>query len=136
MAAHCGAASVTGAGARCPAAPECWDGLFETNGDIATPRALPCMGPHTWQTFAIAIMPSDVASFNANTVQASPTVRAVCSYSVLLRSRVGKARLIPRGLWTIQVVPPDEAAYNAGVRTYRCLATLGLDKSRTSQFGA
>ena len=134
--AHCTAASVAGARARCPAAPECWKGLFETNGDIATPSSLPCRGPHTWQTFAIAIMPSDVASFNANTVQASPTVRAVCSYSVLLRSRVGKARLIPRDLWTIQVVPPDEAAYNAGVRTYRCLATLGYNKSRTSQFGA
>ena len=127
---------MAGAGARCPAAPECWDGLVETNGDIATPSALPCKGPHTWQTFAIGIMPSDVASFNANVVQASPRVSAVCSHAVLLRSRVGNARLIPRGPWTIQVVSPDEAAYNTGVRTYRCLATLGLDKSRTSQFGA
>jgi hypothetical protein len=133
---HCAAASVAGARARCPAVPECWNGLVETNGDIATPGALPCKGPHTWQTFAIAIMPSDVASFNADTVQASPAVRAVCSYAVLLRSRVGRARLLPRGLWTIQVVPPDEVAYNAGVRTYRCLATLGLNASRTSQFGA
>ena len=133
--AHCAAASVAGAGARCPAAPECWDGLVATNGDIATPSALPCKGPHTWQTFAIGIMPSDVASFNAGTVQASPTVRAVCSYAVLLRSRVGRARLIPRGMWTIQVVPPDEAGYNAGVRTYRCLARLGLNESRASQFG-
>ena len=81
-------------------------------------------------------MPSDVSSFNANIVQASPTVSAVCSYAVLLRSRAGRARLIPRGRWSIQVVPPDEAAYNSGVRTYRCLAALGLNQSRMSQFGA
>jgi hypothetical protein len=134
--AHCAAASVAGAGARCPAVPECWDGLVEINGDITTPSALPCKGPHTWQTFAIAIMPSDVASFNSNVVRASPTVTAVCSYAVLLRSRIGEARLIPRGLWKIQVVPPDEVAYNSGVRTYRCLARLGRDESRTSQFAA
>jgi hypothetical protein len=32
-------------------------------------------------------------------------------------------------------MPPDEAAYNAGVRTYRCLAGHGLDELTTSQFG-
>jgi len=107
----------------------------ETVG-VITESALPCTGAHTWQTFAIGIMPSDVSSFNVNTVQANPTVRAVCSYRVMLRSRVGRARLIPRSRWTIQVVPPDEAAYDSGVRTYRCLATVGLDGARTSQFGS
>ena len=81
-------------------------------------------------------MPSAASSFDADTVQANPTVRAVCSYAVMLRSRVGRARLIPRSQWKIQVVPPDEAAYNSGVRTYRCLAALGYNESRTSQFGA
>jgi len=131
---HCPAARVPGAGARCPASPECWAGLLEEEG-VVTVSALPCLGPHSWQTFAIGIMPSDVSSFNVNIVQANPTVRAVCSYQVMLRSRVGRARLIPRSRWTIQVVPPDEAAYDSGVRTYRCLASLGLDASRTSQFG-
>jgi hypothetical protein len=132
---HCPAAAVAGAGARCTAAPECWNGLVETEG-IITASTLPCRGPHTWQTFAIGIMPSDASSFDANTVQANPTVRRVCSYAIMLRSRVGRARLIPRGQWSIQVVPPDEAAYNSGVRTYRCLAALGYNESRTSQFGA
>jgi serine/threonine protein kinase len=131
---HCPAAHVAGAGARCPASPECWAGLDENEG-VVTENALPCNGTHTWQTFAIGIMPSDVSSFNANIVQANPTVRAVCSYRIMLRSRVGRARLIPRSRWMIQVVPPDEAAYDSGVRTYRCLASLGLDGSRTSQFG-
>jgi serine/threonine protein kinase len=133
-ASHCPAASVPGAGARCPASPECWDGLVEISGIITTPSALPCRGPHSWQTFAIGIMPSDVSSFNANIVGANPTVSRVCSYAVMLRSRVGRARLIPPSRWMIQVVPPDEAAYDSGVRTYRCLASLSLDGSRTSQF--
>ena len=132
--AHCPAAAV--AGARCAASPECWDGLVEEEGIITTPSPLPCTGQHTWQTFAIGIMPSSAASFNVNIVQANPTVGAVCSYAVLLSSRVGNARKIPQGQWSIQVVPPDEAAFDTGVRTYRCLASLGYGESQTSQFGS
>jgi hypothetical protein len=32
-------------------------------------------------------------------------------------------------------MPPDEAAYDTGVRTVRCLAGHGLDELKTSQFG-
>jgi hypothetical protein len=81
-------------------------------------------------------MPSSVASFDVNTVQANPTVSAVCSYAVLLSSRLGSATKIPRSQWNIQVVPPDEAAFDTGVRTYRCLASLGYGESQASQFGA
>jgi serine/threonine protein kinase len=132
---HCPAASVAGAGARCTASPECWDGLDENEG-VITASALPCTGQHTWQTFAIGIMPTSASSFDVNIVQANPTVSAVCSYPVLLSSLVGKARLIPRSQWSIQVVPPDEATFDSGIRTYRCLAALGYGESRTSQFGA
>lgn len=132
---HCPAASVPGASARCPRSPECWDGLVETDGVITTANPLPCGKSHSWQTFAIGIMPTDASTFNVNIVQANPVVRAVCSSAVLLRSRAGRARLIPRSRWSIQVVPPDEVAYNSGVRTYRCLASLGYDGARTSQFG-
>jgi Protein kinase domain len=132
--AQCPAASVAGAGARCTASPECWNGLLEEEG-VVTASPLPCTGQHTWQTFAIGIMPSSAASFNVNTVQANSTVGAVCSYAVLLSSRAGAARKIPQSQWTIQVVPPDEAAFDTGVRTYRCLASLGYGESQTSQFG-
>jgi serine/threonine protein kinase len=133
---HCPAASVAGADARCPASPECWDGVDEDEG-VITLSQLACDGPHTWQTFAIGIMPSDAATFDVNVVQANPTVRAVCSYQVLLRSRTGKARKIPQSQWSIQVAPPDEAAYDTGVRTYRCLAAPGgYDGTQTSQFGS
>jgi hypothetical protein len=133
--ANCPAALVPGAGARCPASPECWDGVLEDVG-VITASPLPCDGPHTWQTFAIGIMPSDVSTYNVNVVQASAVVQAVCSDRVLLNSRRGRGRLIPLARWTIQVAPPDETAYATGVRTYRCLADSdNYNGSRVSEFG-
>ncbi len=130
---HCPAASVAGAGAACVTTPECWDGVNEASG-VITVASLPCGQPHTWQTFAIAIMPSDSATFNVNIVQANPTVRAVCSAKVLLASRTGAALRVPASGWQIQVVPPDETAYNAGVRTYRCLAGRDYNALSSAQF--
>ena len=63
-------------------------------------------------------------------------VSAVCSMPVLLASRRGAARQIPQGSWEIAVLPPDEAAFTSGTRTYRCLAhQAGPTSPSTSQFG-
>jgi hypothetical protein len=106
------------------------------NGVISA-SPVPCDEAHTWETFAIAMMPSDSSTFNVNIVQANPTVQALCSTKVLLASRTGAALPVPvpEGDWSIQVMPPDEAAYDTGVRTVRCLAGRGLDALTTSQFG-
>jgi len=131
----CPAASVPGAGARCPRSPECWAGLV-ISADSASARSLPCTRPHTWQTFAVAILPADVRTFDADTVAANPTVSAVCSMRVLLASRRGAARQLPAGSWQFAVLPPDEAAFDGGARTYRCLAARSSGAgSSTSQFG-
>jgi tRNA A-37 threonylcarbamoyl transferase component Bud32 len=118
----CAAASVQAAAARCPANPECWQGTVDINGSVSA-QSQSCSQPHSWETFAIAIMPADVSTFDQDVVAANPAVRAVCSLPVLLRSRVGRARRIPRRDWEIQVMPPDETAYYSGVRAYRCIAT-------------
>ena len=131
---HCPAASVTGAGAACVKTPECWAGVNDFNG-VVSASPMPCNQPHSWQTFAIAIMPSESATFDVNIVQANPTVQALCSLKVLLASRTGAALPVPRSAWMIQVMPPDEAAYNTGVRTVRCLAGHGLDELNSAQFG-
>jgi hypothetical protein len=131
----CPAASAPGAGARCPRSPECWAGLVVTAGS-ASARGLPCTRPHVWQTFAIAILPTGVRTFDADTVAANPTVSAVCSMQVLLASRRGAARQLPAGSWQIAVLPPDEAAFDGGARAYRCLAARSSGaESSTSQFG-
>jgi hypothetical protein len=131
---HCPAASVAGASAECVQTPECWAGVNEDAG-VITARSVPCGQSHSWQTFAIAMMPPESATFDVNIVQANHAVQAVCSAKVLLASRTGDALRIPESAWQIQVMPPDEAAFNAGVRTYRCLAGHGLDELKTAQFG-
>jgi hypothetical protein len=131
---HCPAASVAGAGAACVKTPECWAGVNDFNGVISA-SPMPCGQSHTWQTFAIAMMPSESSTFNVNIVQANPTVQALCSTKVLLASRTGAALQVPPSAWSIQVMPPDEEAYDTGVRTVRCLAGHGLDELKTAQFG-
>jgi hypothetical protein len=130
----CPAASAGASGARCPSSPECWAGIVEISGN-ASAQPVPCTASHVWETFAIGILPADVSTFDAETVAASPTVRAVCSAAVLLRSRAGAARQVPAAAWDIQVLPPDEAAFDSGARAYRCLAHVltGPDPV-TSQF--
>jgi hypothetical protein len=130
----CPAASAGTSGARCPSRPECWNGIVEIAGDTTAP-SLPCTGPHVWETFAIGILPAAASTFDEAIVAKDPTARAVCSVSVLLRSRAGAAQKIPAASWEIQVVPPDEAAYDSGARAYRCLAHVltGPDPA-TSQF--
>jgi hypothetical protein len=135
VSAGCPAASAPGAGARCPRNPECWAGPVVTAGS-ASARSLPCTHPHVWQTFAIAILPASVRTFDADTVAANPTVGAVCSMRVLLASRRGAALRVPAGSWQVTVLPPDQAAFGSGARAYRCLAhqSGGTDPA-TSQFG-
>ena len=131
--AGCPAASVRLADARCPASPECWAGLVEISG-VVSAESLPCDQPHYWETFAIAIMPAGARTFDAPTLAQNPTVRAVCSLPVLLASRRLDARRIPASSWQIEVLPPTEAAFDSGTRTYRCVAAVTGSQPRTSQF--
>jgi len=131
----CPAATVRGAAAQCPAAPECWNGPVIIAGNV-TDRSLPCNAAHGWQTFAIAILPADAQTYDVNIVQTNPSVRAVCSTAVLLKSRRGPALRIPGSAWEIYVLPPDEAAFSSGARAYRCIAhVLSGTAPSTSQFG-
>jgi Protein kinase domain len=131
----CPAASVRAAAARCPQAPECWNGLVVFSGS-ASASSLPCARPHVWETFAIAILPADARTYDQNLVAANRAVRAVCSMPVLLRSRRTRFKQIPARSWEIEVLPPDEAAFSSGARAYRCVAHMlvGPDP-RTPEFG-
>jgi hypothetical protein len=131
----CPAAAVHAAAAQCTRAPECWAGLVEISGSVSA-RPLPCGRGHVWQTFAIGILPASVRTFDQDIVQGNSMVKAVCSASVLLRSRTPPARHIPPKKWTIQVLPPDEAEYGNGARAYRCVATvIGDLNMHGSHFG-
>ena len=131
----CPAASVPGAGARCPRSPECWAGLVVTAGS-ASARSLPCTRPHVWQTFAIAILPAGVRTFDAEHRGGQPHGEGGVLHAGAARVTPGRGAPLPAGSWQITVLPPDEAAFGGGARAYRCLAhrSSGPDPS-TSQFG-
>ena len=131
--AGCPAASLRVAVARCPAAPECFAGLTVISG-AASAEPLPCGRPHYWETFAMAILPADVRTFDQPMVAADPTVRKVCSGAVMLASRQGLARRLPLADWEIQVLPPSETAFDSGSRVYRCLADEIGHQPSTPQF--
>lgn len=131
--AGCPAAAVRRAEAACPANPECWAGLVEISG-VVSAETLPCGQPHYWETFAIAIMPAGARTFDEPTLAENPTVRAVCSLPVLLASRRVDAQRIPASSWQIEVLPPTEAAFDSGTRTYRCVADVTGSQPSTSQF--
>ena len=131
--AGCPAATLWVATARCPATPECFNGLTVISG-AASAEPLHCNVPHVWETFAIAILPAEVQTFDQPTVAADPTVRRVCSEAVMLASRQGPARRLPAPDWDIQVLPPSEASYDSGSRVYRCLANEIAHEPRVSQF--
>lgn len=134
VARHCPAARVSGGAARCPASPECWNGLVEISGNV-TAEPLSCSGPHVFQTFAIAILPAEAQTWSVAVVQASPVVRRVCSEQVMLQTRLPAARRFPATAWRTEVMPPDEAEFDSGARYYRCVAYLvGAEPSR-SLFG-
>jgi hypothetical protein len=116
-----------------PAAPECFGGIVESAGSAsAEPTA--CDRPHYWETFAIAILPAKVRTFEQRVVAADPTVSMACSRAVMLASRQGQARRLPARDWRIDVLPPSEAAFGQGSRVYRCLANEIGHQPHTSQF--
>jgi hypothetical protein len=120
--------------ARCPASPECFGGLVVSAGS-ASARPVACNRSHYWETFAIAILPAEVRTFDQDAVSADRAVRTVCSEAVMLASRQSQARRLPPRDWRIDVLPPSEAAFNGGTRVYRCLANEIGQQPHVSQFG-
>jgi hypothetical protein len=131
--AGCPAAALHVARARCPASPECFGGITIISGS-ASAESVDCDRPHYWETFAIAILPAEVRTFDQPAVAADPAVRKVCSQAVMLASRQGQARHLPAPDWDIAVLPPSEIAFDSGSHVYRCLASEIGHQPRTSQF--
>src|SRR5262249_36148746 len=132
--AGCPAAALRAAAARCPATPECFNGLTIISGS-AIARPLPCRGPHVWETFAIAILPADVRTFDQPMVAANPAVRRVCSQAVMLASRQGAARRLPAQDWDIEVLPRPRRR-SAAARTSTAASPTRSGASRAPRSSA
>jgi hypothetical protein len=101
----------------------------------ASAEPVACNRSHYWETFAMAILPAEVRTFDQDQVSADRAVRTVCSEAVMLASRRGQARRLPPRDWRIDVLPPSEAAFSSGTRVYRCLANEIGQQPHVSQFG-
>lgn len=135
----CAAAAIADARARCMRRAECWGGIVSNAGDSHA-NQYDCRQVHTWETFAIAVLPPTAQTWNAHEVSSHPTVRKVCSLAVLRRSLLstgGTGRTSGTGSsadWSADVLPPSSDQYAKGARLYRCVASRGLDGLRGAYF--
>ena len=52
----------------------------------------------------------------------------------ILRAEAASSWRIAASAWQIEVLPPTEAAFDSGARTYRCVAGVTAEQPTTSQF--
>ncbi|WP_433257190.1 serine/threonine-protein kinase [Streptosporangium sp. CA-135522] len=130
--AACPATKVPGARAACVKEAECWGGVLSMAGD-ATAKRIGCEESHSWETFAIAPLPSDSLTYDMTALEKHPTVKKVCAQAVMLDSRYGDARAsTSRAKWRTVVLPPSKEQFDKGMRTYRCLGgILGSERPGT-----
>ncbi|MCZ1003975.1 serine/threonine-protein kinase [Streptomyces mirabilis] len=117
---NCPAAAVDGAGGRCVTTPECWSGITDISGTITVSLA-DCRVKHVWETFAIAPLPEDGMTNNARDLIKHPTVKALCSREVMLKSRTAAGRAVT-GRWSTDILPPTAQQWSDGLRAFRCVA--------------
>jgi hypothetical protein len=120
----CPAAQVADARAQCVEKAECWSGMVVINGEINSIRKLPCDQGHAYETYAIALVPGDVADPYQDVLEAHPTVQKVCGTDVLLASRFGDALQYGADQWDSVVLPPSSDDKSTELGVYRCVASL------------
>jgi hypothetical protein len=120
----CPAAGIEGGQARCAERAECWSGPVLINGEVNSIRKLPCDQEHSWETFAIAPVPPDVASPYFDVLVAHERVARVCSLKTLVASRFGVVLDIPASQWEADVLPPTPDDRAAQRSVYRCLGKV------------
>ncbi|MDX3110849.1 protein kinase domain-containing protein [Nonomuraea angiospora] len=130
---NCPASKVRGGEAACVQESECWGGLVIISGDTKA-RRVGCEEPHSWETFAVAPIPSDAETYVQQDLAKHPTVKRICSRAVLLASRVGTARNLGAAGWMADVMPPTQAQFENGTRFLRCIGRLTSQEPRRSYF--
>ncbi|GGK90001.1 hypothetical protein Sme01_50430 [Sphaerisporangium melleum] len=131
--ASCPATTVAGAGAACVRQAECWGNMTVINGAVSINRR-DCREDHTWETFAIAPLPTDGLTSDRNDLAGHPVVKRLCSKRILLASRIGEARSVEATRWLVEALPPSPQAFEQGVRVYRCVGAVMAEKVQGPYF--
>ncbi|MEV7330647.1 serine/threonine-protein kinase [Micromonospora sp. NPDC093244] len=114
-----GAPTALPGGARCLPELECF-GPMRIRGSRAEAARVPCVGPHTWETYAEGLLPVPLVGAEYDEVVAAEPVRQVCS-ATTFRLTTGIAEATG---WHLEVLPPVEGSVD---RAYRCLAGKGVN---------
>jgi hypothetical protein len=120
----CPAAQVKDAQAACVEKAECWSGMFVVNGEIESIRRIPCDQGHAYVSYAIALVPGDVADAYQDVLEAHPVVQKVCNMDILLASRYGDAVQYGPERWQAEILPPSSDEKSTQLGVYRCVATI------------
>jgi len=120
----CPAAQIADAQAQCVEKAECWSGMVVINGEINSIRKLSCDQDHAFETYAIALVPGDVADPYRDVLEAHPIVQKVCNMDVLLASRFGDALKYGADQWESVVLPPSSDDKSTELGVYRCVGSL------------
>ncbi len=113
----------------CPTEPECFRGININSGNATAAKA-DCNRTHTWETFLIGDLPSDVKSSSYDEVAGNAVVKVLCGAQGMQIALNGEST----AGWSAEVLPPTETEYAAGKRKFRCVAGKGLDKLNRSYF--
>ena len=107
-------------GGRCPTELECF-GPVRVRGSHASAEQVPCVGRHTWESYALGDLPAAVPPDDYQVVKAEPTVRLVCGTGTFKQA----TGLTAGAEWKFEVLPPTAEEVAGGERSYRCLAGKG-----------
>ncbi|HEX6356916.1 serine/threonine-protein kinase [Actinophytocola sp.] len=120
----CPAATVEGGQAACVEKAECWSSMFVVNGEIESIRRLSCDQDHAFETYAIALVPGDVADPFTDVLEAHPVVQQVCSMENLMASRFGEALQLGEERWEPTILPPSSDDKSTELGVYRCVSSI------------
>jgi hypothetical protein len=120
----CPAAQVPDGQAQCVEKAECWSGSVVVNGEVESSRRLTRDQDHAFETYAIALVPGDVADPYEDVLEAHPVVQKVCSMENLMASRFGEALKLGEERWEPDVLPPSSDDKSTELGVYRCVATI------------
>ena len=120
----CPAAQVPDGQAQCVEKAECWSGMVVINGEIESIRRLPCDQDHSYETYAIALVPGDVADPYRDVLEAHPIVQKVCNTDILLASRFGDALQFGADRWQPEILAPSSDDKSTELGVYRCVASI------------
>jgi hypothetical protein len=85
---------------------------------FVTAQKVDCASPHYWETYASGILSPTTASANMSDVAKDTEVTSTCTDKQL------KAYTSKQATFTVDVIPPSEAAFAAGQRGFSCVATV------------